>query len=158
MSEPAAKGVQEAQFFEDFAKGARYRCGPVAVRDDTILAFARLYDPQPFHTDPDHASKTIFGGLISSGWQALSETFAKSVEDGFLRGGGLSSEGMEDLRWLKPVRPGDAIHLQFDVVDAVSDDARTDRGQVTFDVSALNQKDEVVMSYRLHAIIRRRMS
>jgi len=158
MTEPVWKGVQDARFFEDFAVGARYRCGPVAVRDDTILAFAQLYDPQPFHTDPDHAAETIFGGLISSGWQVLSETFAKSVEEGFLHGGGLSSEGLENLRWLKPVRPGDAIHLQFDVVNAVSDDIPTDRGRVIFDVSALNQNEDIVMSYRLRAIIRRRIA
>lgn len=152
------EGVQDARFFEDFAAGARYRCGPIAVRDDTILTFARLYDPQPFHTDPDHAVETIFGGLISSGWQVLSETFSKSVEEGFLRGGGLSSEGLENLRWLKPVRPGDFIQLQFHAVDTVPDDIHTDRGRVTFDVSALNQNEQVVMSYRLRAIIRRRIA
>jgi len=158
VTEPTRKGVQDAQYFEDFAAGREYFSGPVIVHDDAILAFARLYDPQPFHTDPEQAAETIFEGLISSGWQALSETFAKSVKEGFLRAGGVSNEGLEDLRWLKPVRPGDAIHLQFNVVETAPDDVDPDRGRVTFDVLALNQDEEVVMSYRLRVIVRRRIA
>lgn len=159
MGAASVRGAKKAgHFFEDFKRGDVFCANPIEVREDTILAFARLYDPQPFHTDPDHASGTIFGGLIASGWQALSETFAKSLEDGFLRGGGLSSEGVADLRWLKPVRPGDAIHLEIGVLETTTDGLPADRGRVVFDVSALNQNNETVMSYKLHAIIRRRMA
>ena len=146
------------RFFEDFRPGQTHRSDPIQVREDTILAFARLYDPQPFHTDPDHARGTIFGGLIASGWQALSETFAKSLEGGFLSGGAVTSEGLEDLRWLRPVRPGDAVHLKFTVLEKIADEASSDRGRVVFDVSALNQENEVVMSYKLRATIRRRIA
>jgi acyl dehydratase len=146
------------RFFEDFGPGDRLQSDPIEVRDDTILAFAHLYDPQPFHTDPDYARGTMFGGLISSGWQVLSETFVKLVEGGFLRGTGLSSEGLEDLRWLRPVRPGDAIHLEIGVLETSTDGLSADRGRVVFDVAALNQADEVVMSYKLRAIVRRRMA
>lgn len=152
------KAFDSEGFLEDFAVGDEFRCGPVDVSEETILAFAEHYDPQPFHTDPDYARGTIFGGLIASGWQVLSETFAKSVEDGFMRDSGLSSEGLEDLRWLKPVRPGDAIHLQFSVLETSADGLSADRGRIVFGVSALNQSDEVVMSYRLRAIVRRRMA
>jgi acyl dehydratase len=152
------KSIDAARFFDDFAVGDSFCSHPIAIREDTILAFARLYDPQPFHTDPEYARGTIFGGLIASGWQALSETFAKAVEDGLLRGGGLTSEGLEDLRWLKPVRPGDAIHLQLDVLETNSVDSQPDRGRVMFYVSALNQRDETVMDYKLRAIVRRRMA
>jgi len=158
VAERAAKGLREARFFDDFKVGERYRSGPVAIREDTILGFAEHYDPQPFHTDPDYARGTMFDGLIASGWQVLSETFARSVEDGFLRKSGLGSEGLEDLRWLRPVRPGDRIELQFEVLDTADDAENADRGLVTFDVAALNQNDEVAMSYRLRAIVRRRMA
>jgi acyl dehydratase len=152
------KSLDAARFFEDFAVGDSFRASPIAVREDTILAFARPYDPQPFHTDPEYAKGTIFGGLIASGWQALSETFAKAVEDGFLRGGGLASEGLDDLRWLKPVRPGDTVHLHLDVLETFVDGREADRGRIVFDVSALNQKNETVMSYTLRAVVRRRMA
>jgi acyl dehydratase len=155
---PETEAAKSGRFFEDFGPGDTLRSNPIEVRDDTILAFAHLYDPQPFHTDPGYARGTMFGGLISSGWQALSETFVKLLEDGFLRGTGLSSEGLEDLRWLRPVRPGDAIHLEIGVLEMSTDGLSADRGRVVFDVAALNQADEVVMSYKLRAIIRRRMA
>jgi acyl dehydratase len=151
------KSIAAARFFEDFAVGDRLRSSPIRISEETILGFARLYDPQPFHTNPEYARETIFGGLIASGWQILSETFAKSVEDGLLDGG-VSSEGLEDLRWLKPVRPGDAVHLEFEVLEAVADDQKSDRGRVVLDVSALNQNNDVVMSYRLRAIVQRRIA
>jgi len=155
---PETGATKSGRFFEDFGPDDTLRSNPIGVRDDTILAFAHLYDPQPFHTDPDYACGTIFGGLISSGWQALSETFVKLLEDGFLRGSGVSSEGLEDLRWLRPVRPGDAIHLAVGVLETSTDGLPADRGRVVFDVAALNQAGEVVMSYRFRAIIRRRMA
>jgi len=155
---PETGAAKSGRFFEDFGPGDTVRSDPIEVRDDTILAFAHLYDPQPFHTDPDYARGTMFGGLISSGWQALSETFVKLLEDGFLHGTGLSSEGLEDLRWLRPVRPGDAIHLAVGVLETSTDGLPADRGRVVFDVAALNQVGEVVMSYKFRAIIRRRMA
>lgn len=150
--------IASAGFFDDFAVGDRFQSGSIEIHQEAILAFAELYDPQPFHTDPDYAQGTIFGGLIASGWQALSETFTKAVEGGFLKSGGLSSDGLEDLRWLKPVRPGDALHLEFDVLETTTIGLPDDRGRVLFDVSALNQSNEVVMSYKLRAIVRRRMA
>ena len=153
-----AKSLDAARFFEDFAAGDSFRARPIAVREETILAFARPYDPQPFHTDPDYAKGTIFGGLIASGWQVLSETFAKAVEDGFLRSGGLAFDELDDLRWLKPVRPGDAVHLQLDVLETIADEQAADRGQIVFDVSAISQNSEIVMSYTLRAVVRRRMA
>jgi acyl dehydratase len=155
---PETGATKSGRFFEEFGPGDTIRSNPIEVRDDTILAFAHLYDPQPFHTDPDYARGTMFGGLISSGWQVLSETFVKLLEEEFLRGTGLSSEGLEDLRWLRPVRPGDAIHLRVGVLETSTDRLPADCGRVVFDVAALNQVDEVVMSYKLCAIIRRRMA
>jgi acyl dehydratase len=157
-AEPEPRAATSGRSFEDFGLGDTLRSNPIEVRDDTILAFAHLYDPQPFHTDPDFARETIFGGLIASGWQALSETFAKALEDGFLADGALSSEGLEDLRWLLPVRPGDAIRLEFNVLETIADGYPADRGCVVFDVSALNQKNEIVMSYKLRAVVHRRMA
>ena len=80
--------------------------GPFVLSEEDLVAFAAKWDPQWFHTDAAAAAQSRFGGLIASGWQMLSETFAKSVEDGFLSGSGLSSDGLEDLRWLRPARRG----------------------------------------------------
>lgn len=155
---PVTGSVAPGRFFEDFTPGETLRSAPIEIRHDTILAFAHLYDPQPFHTDPEYAEGTIFGGLIASGWQMLSETFSRMVEDGFLQPSGLPSEGLEDLRWLRPVRPGDSIHLELSVLEVATEGFPDDRGRVVFDVSALNQGNEVVMSYRYLAMVRRRMA
>jgi len=146
------------RFFEDFTPGETLISAPIEIREDTILAFAHLYDPQPFHTDPQFAEGTIFGGLIASGWQVLSETFSRMVEEGFLRPSGQPSDGLEDLRWLRPVRPGDSIHLELNVLEVATQGLPDDRGRVVFDVSALNQSNEIVMSYRYLAMVRRRMA
>ena len=138
-----------ARPFEEFTVGDCFVAPPVAVGEETILAFAHRYDPQVFHTDPERARQTIFGGLISSGWQVMSETFASAVDEGFLSGGA-NCRDVTDVCWLKPVRPGDHIHLRLTVVSV--EPAQTDVGhcRATFDASAVNQSGEAVMTYTLH--------
>ena len=150
------KPFGDTQFFEDFAVGDRFRTEPVGFEQPMIIAFAKEYDPQGFHIDPDYAAKTIYGGIIASGWQVAALTFRTLIDAGFLRGGGMGSPGLDEMRWYKPVRPGDRIHLELTVTECRPSNTRTDRGYVNLDVDALNQKGERVMSYKVMEIVRRR--
>ena len=150
------KPFGETQFYEDFAVGDRFRTDPVSFAEPMIMAFAKEYDPQGFHTDRDYAAKTIYGGIIASGWQVAALTFRTLIDAGFLRGGGMGSPGLDEMRWHKPVRPGDQVHLELTVTESRTSNTRTDRGYVNFDVAALNQKGETVMSYKVMEILRRR--
>ena len=144
------------QYYEDFAVGDRFRTEPVSFSQEDIIGFAQRYDPQRFHIDPEAAKDTMFGGLIASGWQVVCETFKGAIDAGFLRHGGMSSPGIDRLRWLKPVRPDDKVHLVYEVTEARPSRTRNDRGYVTLDVAAINQRDETVMTYSVVEIVLKR--
>lgn len=144
------------QYYEDFSVGDRFRTDPVGFSEDSIIAFAQRYDPQRFHVDPVAAEATMFGGLIASGWQVICETFKVAIDAGFLRNGGMSSPGIDELRWLKPVRPGDQVHLIYEVTEARPSRSRDDRGYVTLTVSAVNQREETIMTYSVVEIVLKR--
>ncbi len=143
----------EEQYYEDFEDGDRFKTDPVSFSEEEIITFARQYDPQRFHVDPLEAEKTMFGGIIASGWHVICATFKKAVDEGFLRNGGISSPGLDKLRWIKPVRPGDFIHLEFEVTHARLSRTRDDRGYVTLTVTAINQKSETVMQFSVVEVV-----
>lgn len=153
---PLAKAMGGEQYFEDFALGDIFRAKPVSVSEAEIVEFARRYDPQSFHTDKAAAAKSQFGGLIASGMQVMAVSFASMIEAGFLKGGGMGSPGLDEVRWHKPVRPGDAIVMQARVTEITSSATRADRGYVTLLFEVFNQKRERVMSYSCVEIIKRR--
>jgi acyl dehydratase len=153
---PPAKPIAGEQYFEDFALGDVFRARPVSVSEAEIVEFARRYDPQPFHTDSAAAAKSQFGGLIASGMQVMAVSFASMIEAGFLRGGGMGSPGLDEVRWWKPTRPGDAIVMQARVIEIKSSATRTDRGYVTLVFEVFNHKRERVMSYNCVEIVKRR--
>ena len=153
---PPAKPIGAEQYFEDFALGDVFRARPVTLTEDEIVEFARRYDPQPFHTDKAAAAGSQFGGLIASGIQVMAASFATMIEAGFVRGGGMGSPGLDEVRWWKPVRPGDAIVMQARVTEIKLSTTRADRGYVTLLFEVLNQKRERVMSYSCIEIVRRR--
>lgn len=153
---PPSKPMGGAQYFEDFALGDVFRAKPVSVSEAEIVEFARRYDPQPFHTDKAVAAKSQFGGLIASGLQVMAVTFASMIEAGLLKGGGMGSPGLDEVRWWKPVRPGDLIVMQASVTAKKPSDTRTDRGYVTLLFEVFNQKRERVMSYSCVEIVKRR--
>jgi acyl dehydratase len=155
---PPAKPFGDTQYFEDFALGDIFRGHVVPVTETEIVAFARRYDPQPFHLDPAAAASGPFGGLIASGFQVLAGAFAALIEAGFLRGGGMGSPGMDELRWHKPTRPGDRIIMQACVTAIKPSSTRPDRGYVTLAFEVWNQKRERVMSFSCVEILRRRAS
>ena len=153
---PPAKAIGSDQYFEDFALGDVFRAKPVAIGEDDVIEFARRYDPQPFHTDKAAAAKSQFGGLIASGMQVMAVSFASMIEAGFLRGGGMGSPGLDEVRWHKPTRPGDTIVMQARVIEIKPSATRADRGYVTLVFEVFNQKRERVMSYNCIEIVGRR--
>lgn len=145
-----------AVYFEDIALERPVEYGSIPVSAEAIKAFARDYDPQPFHLDEDAARRTHFAGLAASGWHTCAMMMRLLVDNCFSRVAGLGSPGFDDLRWLRPVRPGDELHVRARCTDKAPSRSRADRGRVRMFVEVLNQRDEVVMSVALMAIIARR--
>jgi len=135
-------------YFEDFPPGDVRESPSRAVTRDEIVAFARQYDPQPFHLDDEAATRSIYGGLLASGWHTCAiymrlmwETFLKDTAS-------LGSPGVDEIRWVKPVRPGDTLQVRFTVVDATPSRSKPDRGIVRSLSEVFNQDGEIVMTMR----------
>lgn len=121
-------------YFEDFTPGRVFETEPWPLAADDILAYARNYDPQPFHTDPEAAAKTQFGGLIASGFQTVAIASGQFVRTGILSAAGKGGPGMDDIRWHRPVRPGDVLHTTATVREGRASRSKPDRGFVVFDL------------------------
>jgi acyl dehydratase len=133
------------KYFEDFVVGDVIDLGSVEVTEAAIIEFAREFDPQPFHIDPEAAMDTPFGGLIASGWHTCA-LFMRLMCDGMLNdSSSQGSSGMEELRWLKPVRPGDTLTGHYTVLDAQRSSTKPHRGTIKFRSEMLNQDDEIVL-------------
>jgi acyl dehydratase len=133
------------RYFEDFFEGLTVDLGIVEFTAQGIINFAREYDPQPMHTDPELARGSIYGGLIASGWQTAGTYMRMLVDSVIGQSESLGSPGVDHLRWLKPVRPGDTLHGRFTVVEAKLSRSRPDRGIVRSRGEMVNQDNEVVM-------------
>ena len=144
------------RWFEDYVPGAVHEFGSIAVEEEEVIAFAKRYDPQDFHTDPAVAKDTIFGGLIASGWQTCGLMMRLYAENYLTKCASLASPGVDELRWLRPVRPGDHLSVRVTVMDAVPSRSKPDRGVVTSFIEVLNQRTEVVLSMRALNMIARR--
>ena len=146
------------RFFEDYIVGATYEFGSIAVEEAEVIAFAQRYDPQPIHVDPQAARLSPFGGLIASGWHSASLMMRLFVEHYLSPVSSLVSPGIDELRWLKPVRPGDILSVRVTVLEANRSRSRPDRGIVRAFVEVFNQHGEVVMSVKAANMIRSRES
>jgi acyl dehydratase len=135
------------RFFEDYRVGATYVCGSFTMTEDEIIQFASLYDPQTMHVDRDAAASGLFGLIIASGWHTIAKTMRLIVQN-FLPHDGLPSPGVDELRWLLPVRPGDTLTLHATIQDARRSRSKPDRGLLQTLVEVLNQDGEVVMSMK----------
>jgi acyl dehydratase len=134
------------RYFEDYEAGSSAELGEIQVDADEIVSFAKRYDPQPFHTDPEVAKRWPYGGLIASGWHT-SAMMMRVIVDHFIDGEtSLGSPGLGPIRWKLPVRPGDVLRVRARVIDAKRSQSKPDRGTITFEVDVLNQNDEVVMT------------
>jgi acyl dehydratase len=144
----------EDRWFEDFTAGAVYEFGAAEISEAEIIEFARSYDPQPMHVDVEAATHGPFGGLIASGWHTAGLMMRLFV-DHFLPGhASLASPGIDELRWTRPVRPGDRLHLRVTVLEATRSRSRPDRGMVRSFIEVLNQNDEIVMTLKPMNLLR----
>ncbi|MBV9554590.1 MAG: MaoC family dehydratase [Alphaproteobacteria bacterium] len=139
---------EPGRWFEDYPVGAVFGGGPIEVGEDDILGFARRYDPQPMHVDRSAAETGPFGGLIASGWHT-GALMMQLLERHFVpKPGNLASPGLDELRWLRPVRPGDRLSLRATVLSARRSRSKPEQGVVTSLVEVRNQRGEVVMSLK----------
>ncbi len=140
--------TQPKWYFEDFKVGDSIEVGSRTVTEDEIIAFATQFDPQPFHVDQEAAAQSIFGGLIASGWHTCS-MMMRLLVDGFLRNSSsMGSPGVDQLRWLKPVRAGDTLTLNLVTLESKPSASKPDRGVVTTEWRATNQHGELVLTVK----------
>jgi acyl dehydratase len=134
------------RYFEDFHVGDTFDLGSIQVTEEEILAFARQFDPQPFHIDPERAKDSIFHGLVASGWHT-SALFMRLLVDGLLQETiSIGSPGVDELRWRNPVRPGDHLRATLTVLECNPSRSRPNMGVVRSACEMFNQKDEVVLT------------
>ena len=145
------------RYFEDYIEGDIHELGSIAVEEADIIDFAKKFDPQVFHLDPEAAKQTPFGGLIASGVHSLGLMTRLFVDRYWTRVASLASPGLNELRWLRPVRPGDTLSVRVTVLKAVASKSKPDRGVVTSFVEVFNQADEAVMAVTTVNIIGRRV-
>lgn len=145
------------QYFEDIEVGTITPFGRYEVTRDEVIDFARKYDPQPFHLSDEAAAKTYFGRLAASGWHTAAMSMAMIVEHmEKSRQAGLGGLGIDDLRWWKPVYPGDTLRCEIEVIEKTPSRSKPDRGTYRSRLTVYNQDGEKVMSYVNTALIRRR--
>jgi acyl dehydratase len=143
-------------YLDDFKPGDRFESPHgYTFTDADIITFAHRYDPQIFHLDVEAAKNSIFGGLIASGFQTLAATFRLVHAIGFLDHN-MGGPGMDELRWLKPVRPGDTLRATAEIVEVTPSRSKPDRGALKYKVSAVNQKGETVMTVLITSLVLRR--
>jgi acyl dehydratase len=150
--------LESKRYFEDYPPTTVIEGGAVAVTESDIVEFARRYDPQTMHTDPEAAAHGHFGGLIASGWHTAALMMRLFAAHFLSPASSLASPGIDELRWLKPVRPGDVLSLRVTVTEARRSRSKPDQGIVRSLVEVLNQNGEVVMSLKPISLIRCRPS
>ena len=144
-------------YFEDLAVGQTFGTGTVTVEPETVKAFAAEFDPQPFHLDEGAGRESLFGGLVASGWHTAALTMRLLVGGELRVVGGLIGLGVEDLRWPRPVRPGDVLRVESEVLGLRPSKSKPDRGIVRVRNTTLNQEGQAVMVQVVTMIVPRRL-
>jgi acyl dehydratase len=132
------------RYLEDFSAGQKFGSGRLRVERDRIKAFAAEFDPQPFHLDEEAAGSSIFRGLAASGWHTAALTMRLLVESELEPAGGIVGAGFEEFRWPRPVRPGDELHLESEVLEVRASKSRPDQGVIRLRTTTMNQNGEPV--------------
>ncbi|HTO13738.1 MAG TPA: MaoC family dehydratase [Candidatus Binatia bacterium] len=145
-----------ALYFEDFKVGDRFESATLTMTEALIIEYARFYDPQPFHTDPEAAKASVYGGLIASGLQTIGLSFKLFFETGVLSACSLGSPGLDEIRWKAPVRPGDTLRVVAEVLEVRPSSSKPDRGIVKIFYTTLNQRGETVTTLIGNQLCRRR--
>ena len=147
---------ESERYLEDLRVGDRFHSGPREVTETGIIAFAREFDPQPFHLDRERAQHTNFKGLVASGWHTAAITMRLLVTCGLNLAGGAVGLGAEELRWPRPVRPGDVLRLELEIVEVKPSRSKPDRGTVRLRYVTRNQRNETVMTLMATALVPKR--
>jgi len=145
------------QYLEDLEVGVKQRFGHYEVTREEVIAFAEKYDPQPFHLSDEAAAKTHFGRLAASGWHTCAMSMAMVVEN--MKGdagAGLGSPGVDELRWLKPVYPGDTLSMESEILEVRPSRSRPDMGSFRIRSTVFNQHEDPVLTYVATILMRRR--
>ena len=144
------------RYLEDLSPGQIFNTGHKRVDKDEILAFARQFDPQPFHTDEEAARSSPFQGLAASGWHTAAMTMRLMLDGEFKPAGGILGVGFDDLSWPRPVRPGDELHAKSEVLEVRPSKSRPDRGTIKVRTTTFNQNNEPVMIFTGNLLVPRR--
>jgi acyl dehydratase len=135
------------RYFEDISVGERYSAGSVEVTEQEVLAFARAYDPQPMHIDAEYAARSRFGGIIASGWHTAAMVMRLTAQALPFGDADVLGAGVENLRWRLPVRPGDTLHVDLEVIQTTASASNPQFGIVKFLITTRNQRGETVMTH-----------
>ena len=145
----------QQRYFEDYEAGRVYELGTISVSAAEIIEFAKRFDPQYFHIDPEKAAEGQLGGLIASGWHTVSLAMRLYVDHYLSHVASLASPGTDEIRWPNPVRPGDTLRVRVTVLEARPSRSKPDRGIVRAKVEAINQRHELVLSMTVVSILGR---
>jgi acyl dehydratase len=144
------------QYLEEFEAGQKFGSGRLLVEAARIKSFAAEFDPQPFHLDENIASDSFFKGLAASGWHTAAMTMRLLVESDLKPAGGMIGAGFDELRWPRPVRPGDELHVESEVLEVRGSKSRPNQGVIKVKMTTLNQNDEPVQVFVGNLVVPRR--
>jgi acyl dehydratase len=144
------------RYLEDFAVGQTFGSGRMRVDEDRIKTFAAEFDPQPFHLDAEAARKSLFGGLAASGWHTAALTMRLLVESEIKPVGGIVGAGFDEFRWPRPVRPGDELRVESEVLEVRPSKSRPEQGIIKVRTTTLNQNGEAVQIFVGNLVVPRR--
>ncbi|NTV71815.1 MAG: MaoC family dehydratase [Azonexaceae bacterium] len=146
----------DTRFLDDLTPGQRFTSPGLTLTEAEIIDFAWRYDPQPFHLDANAAADSPYGGLIASGFQSLAICFRLFIQSGVLADSSMGSPGIDELRWLAPVRPGDTLHSEIEVLEVKPSNSKPDRGIARLKYQAVNQRGEAVLTFIVMHLLRRK--
>ena len=146
----------DSRYLDDLTPGQCFTSPGLTLTEADIIDFAWRYDPQPFHLDAHAAAASPYGGLIASGFQSLAICFRLFIQSGVLAESSMGSPGIDELRWLAPVRPGDTLHSEIEVLDVRPSSSKPDRGIARLKYQAVNQRGEAVLSFIVIHLLRRK--
>jgi acyl dehydratase len=148
--------MADERYLEDFSVGQRFESGSITVNAPEIKAFASQFDPQPFHLDEQAATKSFFGGLVASGWHTAALTMRLIVDSELKIAGGSIGAGADELKWPRPVRPGDTLRAVSEVLEIRPSKSRPDQGIIKMRTQTVNQEGQPVMIFVANMIVPRR--
>lgn len=144
------------RYLDDLQVGQTFKTNGATLTDSDIIGFALKYDPQPFHLDVVEAAKSPYGGLIASGFQTLAYCFRLFIQSGVFLESSMGSPGIDELRWLAPVRPGDTLYTEVEVLELRPSSSKPDRGIARLKYQASNQHGDVVLTFLVNHLLKRR--